>query len=83
MGCSSHWFQEHPSFHNGGLVAVGSYDHGTQFFIVTPQGKLNRSGWFVPFAGETSAAFWITKDLIYTIDYSRGIDILRYHGPLK
>jgi hypothetical protein len=83
MGCSSHWFQEHPTFHNGGLVAVGSYEHGTQFFIVTPQGKLNRSGWFVPFGGATSAAFWITKDLVYTVDYSRGIDILRYHGPLK
>lgn len=83
MGCSSHWFQEHPTFHNGGLVAVGSYDHGTQFFIVTPQGKLERSGWFVPWAGETSAAFWITKELVYTVDYSRGIDILRYHGPLK
>ncbi len=82
MGCSSHWFQEHPSFHNGGLVAVGSYDHGTQFFVVSRKGHLNRTGWFVPWAGETSAAFWITKELVYTIDYSRGIDILRYHGPL-
>lgn len=83
MGCSSHWFQQHPSFHNGGLVAVGSYEHGTQFFVVSPQGKLTRTGWFVPWAGATSAAFWITKELVYTIDYSRGIDILKYHGPLK
>jgi hypothetical protein len=83
MGCSSHWFHEQPQFHNGGVVAVGSYEHGTQFFLVTPKGKLNRVGWFVPFAGATSAAFWLTNNLIYTIDYSRGIDILRYHGPLK
>jgi hypothetical protein len=82
MGCSSHWFQNHPSFHDGGIVAVGSYEHGTQFLMVTKQGKLERKGWFVPFGGATSAAFWLNNDLIYTIDYSRGIDILRYHGPL-
>jgi hypothetical protein len=30
-----------------------------------------------------SAAYWITKDIVYTIDYTRGFDILKYHGPLK
>jgi hypothetical protein len=83
MGCSSHWFQEHPTFKDGGLVAVGSYDHGAQFFIVTPKGKLVREGFFVPWAGETSAVYWLNKELIYTVDYSRGIDILRYRGKLK
>ena len=83
MGCSSHWFQEHPSFKDGGVVAVGSYDHGTQFFIVTPKGKLKRVGFYVPWAGEVSAAYWINKELVYTVDYTRGIDILKYSGPLR
>lgn len=83
MGCSSHWFQEHPTFKDGGLVAVGSYDHGSQFFIVTSKGKLERAGWYVPWAGEVSAVYWLNKELVYTVDYSRGIDILRYKGRLR
>jgi len=83
MGCSSHWFQENPTFKNGGVVAVGSYEHGSQFFMVSPKGKLKVVGFYLPFGGATSAAFWINKELVYTIDYSRGIDILRYRGPLK
>lgn len=83
MGCSAHWFQEHPSFKDGGVVAVGSYEHGSQFMMVSPKGKLKVVGWYLPFGGATSAAYWINKELVYTIDYSRGIDILRYRGPLK
>src|SRR3954452_19652852 len=28
LGCSVHWFQEHPTFHNGGLVAISEYEDG-------------------------------------------------------
>lgn len=83
MGCSSHWFHEHPTFKDGGLVAVGSYDHGAQFFLVSKSGKLKRAGWFIPWGGEVSATYWITKELLYTVDYSRGIDIVKYTGPLR
>ncbi|MDX6225891.1 MAG: hypothetical protein QOJ92_1556 [Frankiales bacterium] len=84
LGCSSHWFQEHPTWHNGGLVAVGSYEHGTRFLTVSPKGKMKEVGWFEPMpGGMESAAYWITKDIVYTIDYTRGFDILKYHGPLK
>ena len=83
LGCSSHWFQEHPTWHNGGLVAVGSYENGTRFLLVNSKGKMKEVGWFVPApGGAESAAYWITKDIVYTIDYTRGFDILRYHGPL-
>ena len=83
MGCSSHWFNEHPTFHNGGLVAVGSYEHGTQFLTVSNKGKISQRGFFVPLAGATSASYWMTDKLVYNIDYTRGIDILQYNGPLK
>jgi hypothetical protein len=31
LGCSVHWFQEHPTFHNGGLVAISEYEDGVRF----------------------------------------------------
>ena len=83
LGCSTHWFQEHPTFNNGGLIALGSYEHGTRFVTVSPIGRLQEVGWFVPFAGSTSAAYWITPKIVYNIDYTRGIDVLEYSGPLK
>jgi LVIVD repeat-containing protein len=82
MGCSAHWFQEHPSFDNGGLVALGSYDHGTRFMNVASNGKITEVGYFVPNAGETSAAYWVSDELVYSIDYTRGFDILRYTGKV-
>lgn len=83
LGCSTHWFQQHPSFRNGGLVALGSYEHGTRFVITSPKGQLTEEGWFVPFGGSTSAAYWITDKIVYAIDYTRGFDILEYSGKLK
>jgi len=83
LGCSTHWFEAHPTFKDGGLVALGSYEHGTRFLITTPQGELKEEGWFVPFGGSTSAAYWITDKIVYAIDYTRGFDILEYSGKLK
>ena len=83
LGCSTHWFQHHPSFKDGGLVALGSYEHGTRFLLTSPKGQLKEVGWFVPFGGSTSAAYWITPEIVYNIDYTRGLDILKYTGPLK
>jgi len=83
LGCSSHWFNEHPSWKDGGLVALGSYEHGTRFLTVSNKGKITERGWFVPIAGSTSASYWLTDKIVYNIDYTRGIDILQYNGPLK
>lgn len=82
LGCSSHWFEPHPSFRNGGIVAMGAYEHGTRFMRVSPKGEISLEGWFIPHAGSTSAAYWVTDELVYSIDYTRGIDILRYTGEL-
>ncbi|HVF52261.1 MAG TPA: hypothetical protein VNC78_01510 [Actinomycetota bacterium] len=82
LGCSPHWFQEHPSFHDGGIVAAGFYDHGTRFLRVDEKGKVSEEGYFLPWRGSTSAAYWITDEIVYSVDYERGIDILRYTGEL-
>ena len=84
FGCTAHWFEQHPTFDNGGLVAVAWYDHGTRFLDVASNGKIKEAGWFLPYAGETSAAYWAPTDkdgrLLFAVDYSRGIDILRWNG---
>jgi hypothetical protein len=84
LGCSAHWFRYHPTFHNGGLVTMGYYEHGTRFFDVQSSGKIKEVGWFLPYGGSTSAAYWVPTDdkqrLVYSVDYTRGIDIIRYNG---
>ncbi|MGH2734826.1 MAG: LVIVD repeat-containing protein [Actinomycetota bacterium] len=83
LGCSPHWFQEHPRFRNGGLVAAGFYDHGTRFLRVNDKGKVSEEGYFLPWRGSTSAAYWLTDRIVYAVDYERGIDILKYTGELR
>jgi hypothetical protein len=83
LGCSAHWFDDHPKFKNGGFVAVGYYEHGTRFLDIASNGKIKEAGWFVPWGGSTSAAYWVSKDLVYAVDYTRGIDILRYTDKIK
>ena len=80
FGCSTHWFQQHPTFEDGGLVAAGMYNHGTRFLKVSRKGKISEVDWFVPTAGGTSATYWRTKRIVYAIDYQRGFDILKYNG---
>lgn len=82
MGCSAHWFEEHPSFSSSGVVALGAYEHGTRFLHVDRAGNVSERGWFLPHAGETSAAYWLGERIVYAVDYTRGIDVLRYNGDL-
>jgi hypothetical protein len=72
-----HWFDVNPTYRNGGLVSVAWYEHGTRLLNVTSKGKIEEAGYFIPAGGSTSAAYWVTKDIIYTADYNRGIDIIR------
>lgn len=80
LGCSAHAFDEHPAFRDGGLVALAHYENGTRFLRVDASGKISEVGWFLPFGGQTSAAVWITPEIVYAVDVARGIDILRYTG---
>ncbi|MDQ3985766.1 MAG: hypothetical protein M3280_04630 [Actinomycetota bacterium] len=82
LGCSPHWFETHPGFRNEGLVAIGYYEHGTRFLGVSPNGKISEEGYFLPWQGSTSAAYWVTDRIVYSVDYERGIDILKYKGNL-
>lgn len=80
LSCSTHWHEAHPKFRNGGIVAAAFFEHGTRFIEVSSKGKIKEVGWFLPHAGSTSAAYWITNEIVYTLDYNRGIDVLRFTG---
>ena len=80
FGCSSHWFQEHPTFNSGGIIAAGFYNHGTRILRIAKNGKISQEGFFVPNAGGTSAAYWLTDRIVYAVDYQRGLDVLKYNG---
>ncbi len=80
VGCSTHWMETSPKFHNGGIVASAFFEHGTRFIDVSSKGKIKEVGWFMPAAGSTGAVYWITKDILYAVDYNRGMDILRFTG---
>jgi hypothetical protein len=74
----THWFDPHPTFKNGGTVAMAWYEHGSRFLDISSTGQIKEIGWFVPVAGATSATYWITDEIVYAVDYQRGIDILRF-----
>lgn len=73
-----HWFDDHPDFRDGGLVAVAWYEHGTRFVEVGRGGRIREVGHFLPVGASTSAAYWVTDEIVYTADYQRGIDIVRF-----
>jgi hypothetical protein len=76
IGCSGHWF----TFNEGlDITAAGWYEHGTRFLHVEEAtGKISEVGYHQPVGGSASAAHWIDDEYVYTIDYARGIDILRF-----
>jgi len=76
----THWFETHPKYRNGGLVAMAWYEHGVRLFDISSQGKIKEAGYFVPYAGSTSAAYWANNEILYSVDYNRGLDVLRYTG---
>ena len=81
LGCSVHWFQEHPSFRNGGLVAISEYEDGVRFLQIGKDGSITEQGYFLSLGSSSSSPKWAGKgDVLYSIDYLRGIDILRCTG---
>lgn len=75
----THWFTTRPGYRNGGLVGMGWYEHGTRFLNVSPKGRIEEKGWFIPAGTSASAAYWVSKDVLYLIDYQRGLDIVKFH----
>ena len=81
LGCSVHWFMEHPTFRNGGLVALSEYENGVRFLEISDQGKITEQGFWLGMGGSSSAPHWHPNgEVVYSIDYTRGIDVLKWTG---
>jgi hypothetical protein len=81
LGCSVHWFQEHPTWHNGGLLALSEYEDGVRFIQVRRDGTMQEQGFFAALGGSSSSSKWAPSgDVVYSLDYDRGIDIIRWKG---
>ena len=86
MGCSGHWFSQKDAKDGSILVAAGWYEHGTRFLAVDPRtGKIKQVGFFQPNRGATSAAYWVPgTNVVWSVDYHSGIDILQFdQSPAK
>ena len=81
-GCSAHWAETHPAFHDGGLVAGAFYSHGAKLLEVDSDGEIFEKGWFLAHGAGASAVYWITDRVLYVADDTRGLDVIRYTGPL-
>jgi hypothetical protein len=81
LGCSVHWFQEHRTFKNGGLVALSEYENGVRFLQIHKDGSIEEQGFFLPLGGSSSSPKWAPSgDVVYSVDYDRGLDIIRWTG---
>ena len=81
LGCSVHWFQEHKSFKNGGLVALSEYENGVRFLQIHRDGSIEEQGFFAALGSSSSSPKWAPSgDVLYSIDYDRGLDIIRWKG---
>ena len=81
--CSAHWFTV-----LGDMVAIAFYSNGTRILDVSDPTDIKQAGYIRIPAGtgqvgnNASGAYW-RNGYIYIADYSRGIDVLRYTGPVK
>lgn len=55
------------------------YEHGIHFLEVDKRwGTIKEIGSFQPGATEAGAAYWVDDSFVYSVDYSRGIDIVSF-----
>ena len=73
----AHWMEQHPRFSETGLVTVSYYDRGTRFVNVAADGTVTEVGWMTPAEGYSGSSQWVTDEIVYVMDYRRGMEILR------
>ena len=78
--CSAHYFDE-----RAGLVAQGWYEQGTRLLSVADPADVQQVGYWIPAGNVTWGALFPPNDpsgeLVYALDHSRGIDVLRVDRP--
>ena len=85
QGCSAHWAHEHPSFHDGGLVAMAAYSHGVRLLDIDRDGKPREVGYFLKDVHGAIDVEWVTDRILYVVEDGGGLgafDVIEYTGPL-
>ena len=78
----THWFDQNTSYRDGGLVAIGWYEHGTRFLKIGLDGSIEEIGYFIPMGTRSSAVYFRNERIAYVADYYRGFDVVRFTGDL-
>jgi hypothetical protein len=73
----AHWMELHPDFTDSGRMAVSYYDRGTRFVDIAKNGTMKEIGWIVPAEGYSGSPQWISDDVVYVMDYRRGLEVVR------
>ena len=84
----AHWMEAEPGFADGGRLVAGYYNRGARFIDVAPvgatdedgndiSGTMTELGWFTGADAYTGSAQWITDEVVYVMDYARGMDIIK------
>lgn len=73
----AHWMEQQPGFDTTGVVAISYYDRGTRFVRVDAKGAMTEIGWLTAAEGYSASPQWVTKDVVYVMDYRRGLEVLR------
>ena len=77
----AHWMEFSPNSDSaGGQIAVSYYDRGTRFLSVDADGTMSEDGWIVPLQGYSGSVQWVTDDILYIHDYTRGLEVVRLDG---
>ena len=85
QGCSAHWAQAHPGFHNGGLVAMAAYSHGVRLLDIAKNGKPTEVAYFLKDVHGAIDIEWVTDRILYVIEDGGGlgsVDVIEYTGKL-
>ncbi|MDQ6748264.1 MAG: hypothetical protein M3010_09205, partial [Candidatus Dormibacteraeota bacterium] len=76
-GCdSAHWFTERADQ----VLAISFYTQGTRFLDVSNPRHVRQVGYYNPQGTDSWAAYWHGRDTVLVADFTRGLDVLRFHG---
>lgn len=85
QGCSAHWAQANPRFHDGGLVAMAAYSQGVRLYDIGTDGKPTEAGWFLKDVHGAIDVEWVTDRILYVVEDGGGVgslDVIEYTGRL-
>ncbi|HEV3475452.1 MAG TPA: hypothetical protein VG602_08805 [Actinomycetota bacterium] len=76
FGCTSYGLDVNGSYDTNGLVGTAWFEHGTRVLRVGGDGKLSEVAGFVGHGGNAVRPVWRNDEVLYVIDFHRGIDVL-------